>query len=475
MLGLEDLLDRRPAALSGGQRQRVAMGRAIVREPKAFLMDEPLSNLDAKLRVSMRAQLSSLHSRLGTTTIYVTHDQVEAMTLGQRVAVMRDGRILQVDTPQLLYANPLNLFVAAFIGSPAMNLVEASISDGTVEFAGFRIPLAPQNRPAMSSSRVVVGIRPGGVRGRGVRRRGAAAARGDGRRRRGARRGHARDLPDRRAAGRRRRRARGRRRRRRAHARRPRALHRADRPARARRAPGGRCGSPSTRPASTSSTRTAGCACRPPAPRSRRPLPRRAAAVLALALAAACASAASRRRPAVSLARLAGETVMSPLTGPPGPTFLARVRAGELGGVILVGHWRSAAVMAATTRTLQAAACTAGEPLLIGVDQEGGVVRRLPWAAPFETPAALGRVDDAERGRAGRRGSGRGAAGRGRRRRLRAGRGHAAVAAELPRQPLVRQRPRGRRQPRGRVRPGACRRPASPRPRSTSPVSARRR
>ena len=160
MLGLDDLLDRKPAALSGGQRQRVAMGRAIVREPKAFLMDEPLSNLDAKLRVSMRAQLSSLHARLGTTTIYVTHDQVEAMTLGQRVAVMRDGKILQVDTPQLLYAKPLNLFVAAFIGSPAMNLVEAAISDGTVEFAGFRIPLAPHTRPAASSSRVVVGIRP---------------------------------------------------------------------------------------------------------------------------------------------------------------------------------------------------------------------------------------------------------------------------------------------------------------------------
>jgi multiple sugar transport system ATP-binding protein len=160
MLGLEELLDRRPAALSGGQRQRVAMGRAIVREPKAFLMDEPLSNLDAKLRVSMRAQLASLHARLGTTTVYVTHDQVEAMTLGQRVAVMRDGRILQVDTPQLLYANPRNLFVAAFIGSPAMNLVEAGISDGSVEFAGFRIPLAPQNRPVGSPSRVVVGLRP---------------------------------------------------------------------------------------------------------------------------------------------------------------------------------------------------------------------------------------------------------------------------------------------------------------------------
>jgi multiple sugar transport system ATP-binding protein len=160
MLGLEELLGRRPAALSGGQRQRVAMGRAIVREPKAFLMDEPLSNLDAKLRVSMRAQLASLHARLATTTVYVTHDQVEAMTLGRRVAVMRDGRILQVDTPQKLYANPVNLYVAAFIGSPAMNLVEASVSDDAIEFAGFRIPLAPENHPLGAPARVVVGIRP---------------------------------------------------------------------------------------------------------------------------------------------------------------------------------------------------------------------------------------------------------------------------------------------------------------------------
>ena len=155
LLGLEDYLDRRPAALSGGQRQRVAMGRAIVREPKAFLMDEPLSNLDAKLRVSMRAQLASLHSRLGTTTIYVTHDQVEAMTLGQRVAVMRDGRIQQVDTPQALYGRPANLFVAAFIGSPAMNLVEAEAVDGVVRFAGFSVPAS-----APARGRVVVGIRP---------------------------------------------------------------------------------------------------------------------------------------------------------------------------------------------------------------------------------------------------------------------------------------------------------------------------
>jgi multiple sugar transport system ATP-binding protein len=160
MLGLEALLDRRPAALSGGQRQRVAMGRAIVREPSAFLMDEPLSNLDAKLRVSMRAQLSSLHARLETTTIYVTHDQVEAMTLGQRVAVMRDGRILQIDTPQTLYSRPVNLYVAAFIGSPSMNLVEASVEDGVVEFGGFRIPLATGSPLAGRPSRVIVGVRP---------------------------------------------------------------------------------------------------------------------------------------------------------------------------------------------------------------------------------------------------------------------------------------------------------------------------
>jgi multiple sugar transport system ATP-binding protein len=158
LLGLEQLLERRPAALSGGQRQRVAMGRAIVREPKAFLMDEPLSNLDAKLRVSMRAQLSALHARLGTTTIYVTHDQIEAMTLGQRVAVMREGRLQQVDTPQALYGRPANLFVAAFIGSPAMNLVEAEVRDGELRFGGFRIPLPPGAAPA--EGHVVAGLRP---------------------------------------------------------------------------------------------------------------------------------------------------------------------------------------------------------------------------------------------------------------------------------------------------------------------------
>jgi multiple sugar transport system ATP-binding protein len=160
MLRLEELLDRRPAALSGGQRQRVAMGRAVVREPKAFLMDEPLSNLDAKLRVSMRAELASLHARLGATTVYVTHDQVEAMTLGQRVAVMRDGRIQQVDTPQALYRLPQNLFVAAFIGSPAMNLVEARLDDGRVEFGGRRFPLTGDRRPSRTSGQVILGVRP---------------------------------------------------------------------------------------------------------------------------------------------------------------------------------------------------------------------------------------------------------------------------------------------------------------------------
>ena len=158
MLRLDELLERRPAQLSGGQRQRVAMGRAVIREPKAFLMDEPLSNLDAKLRVSMRAELSALHARLGTTTIYVTHDQVEAMTLGQRVAVMRDGRIQQVDTPQGLYRSPRNLFVAAFIGSPAMNLVEATVDQGHVEFAGFRLPLP--DRADVPQGRVILGLRP---------------------------------------------------------------------------------------------------------------------------------------------------------------------------------------------------------------------------------------------------------------------------------------------------------------------------
>jgi multiple sugar transport system ATP-binding protein len=160
LLGLEDMLERRPGQLSGGQRQRVAMGRAIVREPKAFLMDEPLSNLDAKLRVGVRASLAQLHARLGVTTVYVTHDQTEAMTLGQRVAVMRDGRILQVDEPQTLYREPVNLYVAAFIGTPAMNLVEARIDGDVAVFGQFRVPLDSRRQPPQGQREVVLGIRP---------------------------------------------------------------------------------------------------------------------------------------------------------------------------------------------------------------------------------------------------------------------------------------------------------------------------
>jgi multiple sugar transport system ATP-binding protein len=161
ILGLDPLMQRKPGELSGGQRQRVAMGRAMVREPRAFLMDEPLSNLDAKLRVQMRAQLSLLHERLATTTIYVTHDQVEAMTLGQRVAVLKDGILQQVDTPQNLYMHPANLFVGAFIGSPPMNLVEAQVSAGRVSFAGYDIAL-PQGHdlPGYEGKDVILGIRP---------------------------------------------------------------------------------------------------------------------------------------------------------------------------------------------------------------------------------------------------------------------------------------------------------------------------
>jgi multiple sugar transport system ATP-binding protein len=163
-LGLDTLLERRPALLSGGQRQRVAMGRAMVREPTAFLMDEPLSNLDAKLRVSMRAELARLHDRLGVTTVYVTHDQVEAMTLGQRVAVLRDGVLQQCDTPQALFHEPTNLFVAAFIGSPSMNVVEATVGDGHVAFAGMQLPLPPGSAFAGESRQVILGIRPTDLR-----------------------------------------------------------------------------------------------------------------------------------------------------------------------------------------------------------------------------------------------------------------------------------------------------------------------
>ena len=159
-LGLGELLDRKPAALSGGQRQRVAMGRAMVRQPAAFLMDEPLSNLDAKLRVAMRSELVRLHARLRTTSLFVTHDQTEAMTLGQRVAVLRDGVLQQCDTPQELFANPVNLFVGAFIGSPSMNFVEAVVVDDRVEFAGLGMPL-PQGSPLAGQDRsVILGIRP---------------------------------------------------------------------------------------------------------------------------------------------------------------------------------------------------------------------------------------------------------------------------------------------------------------------------
>jgi multiple sugar transport system ATP-binding protein len=170
VLGLEDFLSRKPRALSGGQRQRVAMGRAIVRQPQAFLMDEPLSNLDAKLRVQMRAEIARIQRELGTTTIYVTHDQVEAMTMGDRVAVMRKGELQQMDEPQKLYSDPANLFVASFIGSPAMNIVEADLTRSN---GGYRARIGDQEltvpdgvvgaRPALAAydgRRVALGIRP---------------------------------------------------------------------------------------------------------------------------------------------------------------------------------------------------------------------------------------------------------------------------------------------------------------------------
>jgi len=161
MLELTALLDRKPKQLSGGQRQRVAMGRAIVREPQVFLMDEPLSNLDAKLRVQMRAELARLHKQLGTTIVYVTHDQVEAMTLGTRVAVVRDGVLQQVDTPQMLFHHPANLFVAGFIGSPTMNLVEAAVAGDKLEVGGHRLPVpAGVDLDAWSGRTVILGIRP---------------------------------------------------------------------------------------------------------------------------------------------------------------------------------------------------------------------------------------------------------------------------------------------------------------------------
>jgi multiple sugar transport system ATP-binding protein len=160
-LELDPLLKRKPAQLSGGQRQRVAMGRAMVREPQAFLMDEPLSNLDAKLRVQMRAEIAKLRDRLKTTTMYVTHDQVEAMTLGDRVAVLNDGVIQQLDRPQTLYSRPANLFVAAFMGSPSMNLIEARVEGGQVRFAGITLPIpVGRDLSAYEGRKIVVGIRP---------------------------------------------------------------------------------------------------------------------------------------------------------------------------------------------------------------------------------------------------------------------------------------------------------------------------
>ena len=169
MLALEPFLKRKPAALSGGQRQRVAMGRAIVRNPQAYLMDEPLSNLDAKLRVSMRAQLSALHERLGVTTVYVTHDQIEAMTLGTKVAVLKDGELMQVNTPQSLFDAPANLFVATFIGSPAMNLADAKLvrdQGPAVVFADYKVPLPEQlvaDRQGLDDyfdKDLIIGLRP---------------------------------------------------------------------------------------------------------------------------------------------------------------------------------------------------------------------------------------------------------------------------------------------------------------------------
>jgi multiple sugar transport system ATP-binding protein len=160
VLGLDRLVARRPAALSGGQRQRVAIGRAIVREPKAFLLDEPLSNLDAKLRVAMRAELARLHERLGTATVYVTHDQIEAMTLGHRVAVMRDGVLQQCDTPRRLFREPANIFVAGFIGSPAMNFVEADVAGDAVAFGEHSLPLPPGAAVFGQERRVILGVRP---------------------------------------------------------------------------------------------------------------------------------------------------------------------------------------------------------------------------------------------------------------------------------------------------------------------------
>jgi multiple sugar transport system ATP-binding protein len=164
VLGLEDLLRRKPAQLSGGQRQRVAMGRAIVREPQAFLMDEPLSNLDAKLRVQMRAEIARIQQTLRVTTLYVTHDQVEAMTMGHRVAVMRGGILQQVDEPQRLYASPANLFVASFVGSPAMNLLEVDVVPGGIRIGETEVSVERPELSPYADRRIALGVRPEHVR-----------------------------------------------------------------------------------------------------------------------------------------------------------------------------------------------------------------------------------------------------------------------------------------------------------------------
>ena len=160
LLDLEPYLDRKPKALSGGQRQRVAMGRAIVREPQVFLMDEPLSNLDAKLRVQTRTQIASLQRRLGVTTVYVTHDQTEALTMGDRIAVLKDGVLQQVGTPRDLYESPANSFVAGFIGSPAMNLFDADVVERSVQFGTATVPVDRETLSGATGTRVTVGIRP---------------------------------------------------------------------------------------------------------------------------------------------------------------------------------------------------------------------------------------------------------------------------------------------------------------------------
>jgi multiple sugar transport system ATP-binding protein len=162
ILGLEEYLERKPKALSGGQRQRVAMGRAIVREPQVFCMDEPLSNLDAKMRVQTRTDIAKLQADLGVTTVYVTHDQVEAMTMGDRVAVMKDGILQQVDTPLKLYDSPVNLFVAGFIGSPQMNLLKAKSSDGQAKIGNYLVPVDPTaaNKLGDQHTAITVGVRP---------------------------------------------------------------------------------------------------------------------------------------------------------------------------------------------------------------------------------------------------------------------------------------------------------------------------